>query len=96
MWRWLQAVVDWFRHPSLIQLSLQPPDTAGASGNRQGLDPPKRPFDPDSRVRAPKWHGPSGRSSLVAVDEPVDDQSVVAVGGPTRASSSRFTIPRGA
>jgi len=76
--------VDWFRRPSLIQLSLQPPDTTGASRNRRGFDPPKRPLDPDSRVRAPKSHGPAGRSSSIAVDEPVDDENVAAVGAPAR------------
>jgi hypothetical protein len=92
MWRWLQAVVDWFRRPSLIQLSLQPPDTTGASRNRRGFDPPKRPLDPDSRVRAPKWHGPAGRSSSIAVDEPVDDENVAAVGA-LASDAKRARVP---
>jgi len=90
MWRWLRAVVDWFSRPSLIQLSVQPPDTTGASRNRRGPDPPKRPFDPDSRVRTPKGHGPAGRSSSVAVDEPVEDENVAAVGGP--ASNAKRAV----
>jgi hypothetical protein len=85
MLRWLQAVVDWIfsRRSSLIELSLQAPHTNGASRNkRPGPDPPNGPYDRDSGVRVPKWYGPAGRSASVAVLEPVDDESVVAVGGP--------------
>jgi len=83
MLRWLQAVVDWIfgRRSSLIELLLQVPHTDGASRNkRSGPDAPRNPYDTDSWVRTPKWYGPTGRSASVAVAEPVDDESVVAVG----------------
>ena len=76
--RWLQAVIDWlFSRSVLVQLSLEAPIT----DRRRGPDPPKRPYDPDSWVTAPKRHGPTGRSASVAVVEPVLDENVVAVGG---------------
>src|SRR5262245_9893774 len=82
MWRWAQVVLDWIfsRHSSLVQLSLQAPNTGGLSRGRRGFDPPNHPYDPASWVRAPNWHGPAGRSASAAVAEPVDDESVVAVG----------------
>jgi len=86
---WLRAIVDWIfgRPSSLIQLSFRAPNTYGASRNRwEGPDPPKRPHDPDSPVRSPRRYGPTGRSTSVAVAEPVDDESLVAVGGPHSGS----------
>src|SRR5262249_22631049 len=86
---WLWVIVGWIfsRRSSFVQLSLQPPNTYGSSRNGwEGPDPPKRPYDPDSPVRAPRWQGPSGRSASVAVAEPVDDESVVAVAGPHSGS----------
>ena len=83
LWRWLKAVAKWFfsDRPSFIQLSLQPPDASGASRKgRRGFDPPRGPYNPDSWVRAPKWHGPTGRSTAVAVDEPDDGEAAVAIG----------------
>ena len=83
LWRWLKAVAKWFfsDRPSLTQLSLQPPDASGASRKgRRGFDPPRGPYNPDSWVRAPKWHGPTGRSTAVAVDEPDDGEAAVAIG----------------
>jgi hypothetical protein len=80
----LKALVDWVftRRSSLTLLSLQVPDAGEASrGGRRRLDPPQGPSDPDSRVRAPRWHGPKGRSASIAVAEPADDESVVAIGG---------------
>jgi hypothetical protein len=41
---------------------------------------PGRPYDPFSRVTAPKRSGPAGRSSAAAVVEPFDDERVVATG----------------
>jgi hypothetical protein len=85
MLRWLQAVVEWMfnRHSPLVQLSLQGPSTDRSSANRRWRpDPPRRPHEPDSGVRAPKWYGPTGRRSSVAVAEPVDEECVVAVGRP--------------
>jgi hypothetical protein len=84
MWRWLKALVDWVfsRRSSLTLLSLQAPNAGEASrGGRRRPDPPQGPSDPDSRVRAPRWHGPKGRSASIAVAEPDDDESVVAIGG---------------
>src|SRR5262245_25198780 len=83
MLHWLQAAFDWiFRRSSLVQFSLHAPNADGLSRNRRQVpDPPKRPYDPDSWVRAPKGYAPTDRSSSVAVAEPVDDESVVAVGG---------------
>ena len=81
MMHWLQAVVEWIfgRRSSLVRLSIQAPNTNGASRNRRhGPDPPKRPYDPDSWVRAPKGGAPAGRSSSVAVAEPVDEEGVEA------------------
>jgi hypothetical protein len=86
---WLRTLVDWIfgRTSSLVQLSLQAPNTYGASRNRwEGPDPLKRPFDPDSPVRSPRWHGPTGRSASVAVAEPVDDENLLVVGGPHSGS----------
>ena len=85
MLRWLRAVVDWIlgRRSSLVLLSLQALSPHGAPRNgKQGPDPPRRPYDPDSAVRAPKWHGPTDRTASAAVAEPVDDDSVVAIGRP--------------
>ena len=86
---WLQAVVDWIfsRRSSLVQLSLYAPNTDGASRHRprgRGPEPPTRPPNPDNWVRAPKGDAPTGRSSSVAVAEPVDDEIVIAVGRPHR------------
>src|SRR6266545_1111442 len=86
---WLLAIVDWIfgRHSSLVQLSLQAPNTYGASRNRwDGPDPPKPPYDPDSPVRSPRRYGPTGRSASVAVAEPADDESLMAVGRPHSGS----------
>jgi hypothetical protein len=94
MLHWLQAVVDWIfrRRSSLVQLSLSGPTsskpplggrpyTDGPSHNRRWPpEPPKHPYDTDGWVRAPKGHAPTGRCSSVAVAEPVDDESVIAVG----------------
>jgi len=63
---WLRAIVDWIfgRPSSLIQLSLQAPNTYGAPRTRwEGPDPPKRPYVPDSPVRSPRRYGPTGRSA---------------------------------
>ncbi len=87
MLRWLKAlVVSLFsRRSSLTLLSLQAPNAGEASrGRRRGPNPPQGPADPDSRVRAPRWHGPRGRSASIAVAEPDDDESVVAIGGLAR------------
>src|SRR5262249_53906393 len=89
MFGWLRTIVDWIfgRTSSLVQLSLQAPNTYGTSRNRwEGPDPPKRPYDPDSPVRSPRRHGPTGRSASVAVAEPVDDEGLLAVGGPHSGS----------
>src|SRR5215475_12188452 len=86
---WLRAIVGWIlgRSSSLIQLALQAPNTYGAPRNRwEGPDPPNRPYDRDSPVRSPRRYGPTGRSASVAVAEPVDDESLVAVGGPHSGS----------
>src|SRR6476620_11513434 len=90
---WLWTIVDWIfgRPSSLIQLSLQATNTYRASSNRwEGPDPPKRPYDPDSPVRSPRRYGPTGRSASVAVAEPVDDESLVVVGGPHSVSGNRL------
>src|SRR5262245_45637425 len=91
MFGWLRAIVDWiFGRSSLVQLSLQPPNTYGASRNRwEGPDPPKRPYDPDSPVRSPRRYGPTGRSASVALAEPVDDERLMVVGGPHSGSGRR-------
>ena len=83
MLRWLKSFVDWVfsRRSSLTLLSLQAANAGEASrGGRRRPDPPQDPSDPDSRVRAPRWHGPKGRSASIAVAEPDDDESVVAIG----------------
>ena len=83
MLRWLKTLVDWVfsRRSSLTLLSLQAPNAGEASrGGRRRPDPPQGPSDSDSRVRAPRWHGPKGRSASIAVAEPDDDESVVATG----------------
>src|SRR5262245_37281975 len=92
MLSWLWVLIDWIlgRRSSPIQLSLQAPNTHGASRNRrEGPDPPKRPDDPDSPVRAPRRYGPTGRSASVAVAEPEDDESLVAVGGSPGSNGRR-------
>jgi hypothetical protein len=60
--------------------------------------PPPSPLDPESRVRSPRPFGPPGRIASAAVDEPQDDDDVVAVGGrtsdePMRPETSRRTDP---
>jgi hypothetical protein len=84
MLRWLKAIADWVlrRHSSLILLSLQAPNAGGVSSNRwHGPDPPTRPCDPESSVRVPRRYGPAGRGASVAVAEPADDESIMAIGG---------------
>src|SRR5690242_16225324 len=79
-----QAVADWFSS-DVIQLSLRAPGAPRALRKRRpGLDPPRGPHNPYSRVRAPKWHGPTGRSAAVAVDEPDDSEAAVAIGAQNR------------
>lgn len=47
----------------------------------QGPEPPWTKFDPDSGVRVPRPHAPSGLSGSVAVDEPDEDEEcLVALG----------------
>ena len=84
MLRWLKALVGWVfsRRSSLTLVSLQAPNAGEASrGGRRRLDPPQGPSDPDTRVGAPRLHGPKGRSASIAVAEPDDDESVVAIIG---------------
>jgi len=95
MMGWLRTIVDWIfgRTPSLVQLSLQAPNTHGSSRNRWGgPDLPKRPHDPDSPVRSPRRYGPTGRCASVAIAEPVDDESLVAVGGPLNGAEMKKVI----
>jgi hypothetical protein len=84
MLRWLKAVLEWiFGHQSsLIQLSLQSPEHKGVSrGRRQGPDSRQGFGDFDSRIRKPKWLGPTGRIGSVAVPEPDDEEgAVLAIG----------------
>jgi hypothetical protein len=72
MWRWLNAITRriFGRRSSLIQLLLQVPNVRGALRNGRGGFDPQGPYDPESRVRAPRRHGPAGRSAAVAVAEP--------------------------
>ena len=81
---WLKAIADWIlgRRSSPIQFSLQAPNAGGVSSNRRhGTDPPSRPYDPESSVRVPRRYGPTGRVASVAVAEPADDESIMAIGG---------------
>jgi hypothetical protein len=83
MLRWPKVIADWLfgRRSSLIQLSLQAPSAPGVSGNRRhGPDPPTWPSDPESSVRVPRRYGPTGRGATVAVAEPADDDSIMAIG----------------
>ena len=41
--------------------------------------PPDLPQDPDTDVRQPRWRGPGGRESAVAVPEPAPEMEVDAV-----------------
>jgi hypothetical protein len=41
---------------------------------------PDLPQDPDAGVRQPRWRGPGGRESAVAVPEPAPEMHVDAVG----------------
>jgi hypothetical protein len=52
---------------------------------RRDPDPPNDPYDRDTGVRVPRPHGPSGLSAAVAVAEPDDDDTVMAIAGPVRA-----------
>ncbi|HMF96338.1 MAG TPA: hypothetical protein VKE96_18675 [Vicinamibacterales bacterium] len=82
--RWLMSVVGWLigLRPSLVQLSLEPPDPGHISRTgRRGPEPPHRPRDPYNFVREPRWSGPPGRSAAAEVEEPVDDERLAAVGG---------------
>jgi hypothetical protein len=42
--------------------------------------PPDLPEDPTADVRHPRWQGPGGRRSAVAVEEPDPDESVQVIG----------------
>jgi len=82
MLRWLKAFVDrMFRDRSwVIQLSLEAPKPRNALRNQwRGPDPPGGLYHPDTGVRVPKWHGPTGRSASAAVAEPTDDEVAVAI-----------------
>jgi hypothetical protein len=84
MLRWLKAIANWIfgRRSSPIQLSLQAPNAGGVSSNRRrGPDPPIWPYDPESSVRVPRRYGPAGRGASVAVAEPADDESIMAING---------------
>jgi len=71
MMRWLKALAS--RHTPLA------PQAAGNSA--QGPEPPWTQFDPDSGVRVPRPHAPTGLSGSVAVDEPDEDEEcLVALG----------------
>jgi hypothetical protein len=62
------------RHASLIR------PTSGDT-SPQGPEPPWTQPDPDSGVRVPRPHAPTGLSGSVAVDEPdEDDECLVALG----------------
>ena len=71
MMRWLKDLAS--RHA---------PFASRASGSPwQGPEPPWTQFDPDSGVRVPRPHAPTGRSGSVAVDEPDEDEEcLVALG----------------
>ena len=77
---WLRTLVDWIfsRRSSFTQLSLQVPGQRGAARSEgRGPNLPLDPRDFDSRMRQPKWRGPTGRSGSVAVPEPDDEEGVV-------------------
>lgn len=80
----LRTIVDWIfgRPSSPVQLSLQASSDTASRNRWEGPDPPKGPYDRDTPVRSPRRRGPTGRGASVAVAEPVDDQSLVLVGGP--------------
>ena len=42
--------------------------------------PPESPGQPLAGVRHPRWRGPNGRRSAIAVVEPDPDESVQAIG----------------
>lgn len=80
MWLWLK---------DLVGGSLEAPASMGAlrlklyralRNYTPGPDAPGEPLDPESWVRSPRGRGPSGRLAAVAVGEPDDEESVVAVG----------------
>ena len=84
MWRRLKAVLEWIvghQAPS-IQLSLHSPYHEGLSqGWRQRPDSRPGPGDFESRLKEPKWRGPTGRSGSVAVPEPDDEERfLLAIG----------------
>ena len=54
------------------------------------------PQDPDSGVRQPRWRGPGGRESAMAVPEPAPEMHVNAVArvvARTDAAGRRYSAP---
>ena len=103
MWAWLKSLVAWFLggrriiKQKITQLvptprPLTPPDPSPASGDRR--PPPEPPRDRDSRVRAPRGHGPVDRATAAAVEEPDDDENLVVIGGPHGRCDSAGGFPR--
>jgi len=74
MWHRLKVLLlRLFAHCSFTQLSLR--FVPAIRGTRlPGSDGPDGPYDLDSRVREPRWRGPTGRTASVAVDEPEEEE----------------------
>ena len=82
MFSWLVRFLRWLL--SLFARKRQPaePMTPGLLPGARG--PYKPPRAPSSGVRHPTTHRPSGKSATAAVEEPEDDESLMAVGRRTR------------
>ena len=96
MWRWLKGLTNRTRLKASQRVSppASPPELPESSeaaarlrvlrllrsGHYWNDGPPPSPLDPESLVRSPRPSGPPGRMTSAAVDEPRDDEDVVAVG----------------
>jgi hypothetical protein len=97
MWRWLKGLTNRTRPKASQRVSppASPPELPESSeaaarlrvlrllrsGHFWNDGPPPSPLDPESPVRSPRPFGPPDRITSAAVDEPQDDDNVVAVGG---------------
>jgi len=84
---WLKRLFQWLL--SFFTRKRQPADPMTPSffpGARGPLQPPR---DPSSGVRHPRSHRPGGKSAAIAVDEPDDDEALMAIGGPREQHASK-------